>query len=39
MRIRRGVVYMATKVAISTFVQELEAALKRKDGYIMGSYG
>lgn len=30
---------MATKVAISTFVQELEAALKRKDGYIMGSYG
>lgn len=30
---------MARKVAISTFVKELEAALNRKDGYIMGSRG
>lgn len=30
---------MATLVPISTFIQELEAALKRKDGYIMGAYG
>lgn len=30
---------MAQKVPISIFIQELEAALKRKDGYIMGAYG
>ena len=27
------------KMPIATFVAELEAALKRKDGYIMGSKG
>lgn len=27
------------KVPISIFISELEAALKRKDGYIMGAYG
>lgn len=30
---------MATKVPISIFIQELEAALNRKDGYIMGARG
>ena len=27
------------RVAISTFVAELAAALNRHDGYIMGAYG
>lgn len=30
---------MAQRVAIALFVKELEAALKRGDGYIMASYG
>lgn len=30
---------MASKMPISQFVAELKAALDRKDGYIMGSYG
>lgn len=30
---------MATKLSISIFVKELEAALSRKDGYIMGARG
>lgn len=30
---------MAQLVPISIFISELEAALKRKDGYIMGAYG
>ena len=30
---------MAKRVAIALFVKELEAALKRGDGYIMASYG
>lgn len=30
---------MATKMPINLFVNELEAALNRKDGYIMGSRG
>lgn len=30
---------MSTKIPISTFVEEIEAALDRKDGYIMGARG
>lgn len=30
---------MAQRISIGTFVSELEAALNRSDGYIMGSYG
>lgn len=34
-----GGVSMANKMPIKNFVKELESALKRKDGYIMGSRG
>ena len=30
---------MSQLVSINTFIKELEAALNRKDGYIMGAYG
>ena len=37
--LKKGVFYMAQKVPITTFIKELEAALTRQDGYIMGAYG
>lgn len=32
-------IMVGDKLSIKTFIQELEAALWRKDGYIMGAYG
>ena len=34
-----SIVYAERRIPIGTFVEQLEAALKRKDGYIMGARG